>query len=248
MKRLLITALTISLLGFSTLSIATKSDNKDNKNKKILTKADIKNTSYAVGYSLGHKMKQDTYEFSLKDTFQGITDAYNQVKKPRLSKQEVKEFLILFQYQQAKHRRLVWEKASNENLAEGKKFQAEFKKKKGVKNLANGIDYRVLKEGKGKSPTLNDEITVEYTGRTIHGRIFATTENAMKPFSALLRLTIPGWTQTVQKMHKGDKWEVVIPPELAYGKQGIKNRIGPNETLIFVIHLVDFKKVKQGDS
>jgi FKBP-type peptidyl-prolyl cis-trans isomerase FklB len=133
---------------------------------------------------------------------------------------------------------------SEKNKKEGAQFLKSNKDKKGVKTTKSGLQYKVIKSGKGKAPKASDTVTVNYKGTLIDGTVFDSTDKTGKPVSFKLNEVIKGWTEVLQKMKPGAHWKVYIPPELAYGERGIGGPIGPNATLIFDIHLVSVKTGK----
>ncbi len=131
------------------------------------------------------------------------------------------------------------EQGGRRNITLGAMFREEFAQQEGAKELKNGLLYRVEETGAGKTPKLSDRVKVWYEGRRVDGQIFdQTAENESREFR-INRDVIPGWQEVLPLMREGDKWEVVIPPELAYGAKGHPfGKIGPNETLVFKIKLV----------
>lgn len=128
------------------------------------------------------------------------------------------------------------------SLEKGNAFLAENAKKKDVVTLANGMQYKVMTSGdkKSVSPSPTSTVTVHYHGTFIDGKVFDSSYDRGQSTSFPVNGVIKGWTEILQLMHKGDKWEVYIPANLAYGKNG-NGRIGPNETLVFIIELLDIK-------
>jgi FKBP-type peptidyl-prolyl cis-trans isomerase FklB len=124
----------------------------------------------------------------------------------------------------------------------GNAFLQKNKLKKGVITLPDGLQYRIVKEGTGPSPTTNDTVTVNYVGTLIDGTEFDNSYKRGQPATFPVNGVIPGWTEALQLMKKGSTWELYIPAALAYGAQGAPPVIGPNETLIFKVDLVDIKK------
>jgi FKBP-type peptidyl-prolyl cis-trans isomerase FklB len=120
----------------------------------------------------------------------------------------------------------------------GSAFLEENKKKEGVVTLASGLQYMILNEGEGESPTLNDKVTTHYTGTLLNGQVFDSSHKSGKPATFGVTQVIPGWTEALQMMQVGDKWKLFIPPNLAYGAQGYPGLIPPNSTLIFEIELL----------
>jgi FKBP-type peptidyl-prolyl cis-trans isomerase FklB len=127
------------------------------------------------------------------------------------------------------------------NRKKGEEFLAENKKKPGVKTTASGLQYLVLKEGTGKKPELNDSVVCHYHGTLIDGTVFDSSVDRGKPASFPVSGVIPGWTEVLQLMKEGSKWRVFIPSDLAYKQRGSPPQIGPNETLIFEIELLQVK-------
>ena len=124
----------------------------------------------------------------------------------------------------------------------GAAFLEQNKSKKGVITLPDGLQYKIIKQGTGERPTINDTVTVNYAGKLIDGREFDSSYKRGEPATFPVNGVIPGWTEALQLMSKGSVWELYIPAELAYGAQGAPPAIGPNETLIFKVDLIDIKK------
>jgi FKBP-type peptidyl-prolyl cis-trans isomerase FklB len=132
---------------------------------------------------------------------------------------------------------------SQKNFDEGKKFLKEnLKKNPTLKTTASGIQYEILKNGTGKKPIATDTVLTHYHGTHINGTVFDSSVDRGEPIEFPLKAVIAGWTEILQLMPKGSKWKVFIPSELAYGEQGSQGAIGPNETLIFEIELLDISE------
>lgn len=123
----------------------------------------------------------------------------------------------------------------------GDAFLATNKTKPGVVTLSDGLQYKVLVEGNGPRPTANDVVTVDYAGKLINGTEFDSSYKRGEPTSFPVNAVIPGWVEALQLMKVGSTWELYIPSSLAYGEQGAPPAIGPNETLIFKVHLISIK-------
>jgi FKBP-type peptidyl-prolyl cis-trans isomerase len=123
----------------------------------------------------------------------------------------------------------------------GEAFLAENAKKEGVKVLPSGLQYRVIKEGTGKQPTKSDTVSVHYKGTLIDGREFDSSYKRGEPAEFGVTQVIKGWTEILQLMKEGAKYEVYIPWQLAYGAQGAGGLIGPHETLVFEVELLKVK-------
>lgn len=128
------------------------------------------------------------------------------------------------------------------NKMEGDAFLAANKKKSGVITLPDGLQYKILTAGNGKQPTDNDVVTVNYSGKLINGTEFDSSYKRGQPLTFPVGGVIPGWVEALKLMKVGSTWELYIPSSLAYGEQGAPPAIGPNETLIFKVDLIDTKK------
>jgi FKBP-type peptidyl-prolyl cis-trans isomerase FklB len=127
----------------------------------------------------------------------------------------------------------------------GEAFLSENKKKEGVKTLPSGLQYKVIKAGTGKKPGLNDTVTVQYRGTLIDGTEFDSSYRRGQPATFPVSGVIPGWTEALPLMEEGAKWQLFIPPNLAYGERGAGGLIGPNAALIFEVELISVQGNKQ---
>ncbi len=132
--------------------------------------------------------------------------------------------------------------AETKNKQVGDAFLEANKKKSGIKTLSDGLQYRVLTQGKGSHPTLNDTVTVNYAGTLIDGMEFDSSYKRGEPATFPVSAVIPGWTEALQLMTVGSTWELYIPSSLAYGEKGAPPVIGPNQTLIFKVELISINK------
>lgn len=132
--------------------------------------------------------------------------------------------------------------AATQNKQQGEAFLTANKKKSGVVTLPDGLQYRVIVEGKGNSPSKNDTVTVNYAGTLIDGMEFDSSYKRGEPTTFPVSAVIPGWTEALQLMKAGSTWELYIPPSLAYGERGAPPVIGPNQTLIFKVELISVNK------
>lgn len=127
-------------------------------------------------------------------------------------------------------------------MAEGEKFLAENAKKEGVKTTASGLQYKELQAGTGEMPTANDQVKVHYKGSLLNGQEFDSSYKRGEPATFGVGQVIKGWTEGLQLMKEGSKYELYIPADLAYGDQGAGRAIGPGETLIFEVELIEIIK------
>ena len=131
---------------------------------------------------------------------------------------------------------------AGENLAKGKAYMDKNKAKKGVTTLPDGLQYEVLREGTGAQPTADSTVKVHYTGKLVDGREFDSSKREGKPVTFPVNGVIEGWSKILPLMKVGARWLVTIPPELDYGVNGSGAVIGPKETLVFEIELLDIVK------
>lgn len=187
--------------------------------------------SYAVGVQIAGNLMQSGFKDMDTDILMnGITDVLSK-KELAMDAEEVMA-AINESYEKFKS------KAENENSSAGKSFLEDNKKKEGIIELPSGLQYRVVKEGTGKKPALTDNVTTHYEGKTIDGNIFDSSYQRNEPASFPVNGVIAGWTEALQLMSEGAAYELFIPSELAYGKQGAGADIAPNSTLIFKVELV----------
>ncbi len=200
--------------------------------------------SYTIGVDLGKNFKQRNVDINPDMVMRGINDALND-KPLQMSQQEMQQTLQTFQKQLRKSREEAMQQLAEKNKQAADTFFSDNKGKKDVVTLPSGLQYKVVTQGTGAKPSMSDIVTVEYTGKLLNGTVFDSTDKMGKPVSFRVSDVIPGWSEVLQLMSSGSTWEVYIPANLAYGEQGIGGLIGPNEALIFSIHLIDVKKGDQ---
>jgi len=194
--------------------------------------------SYVIGLNLGADMKRrsvDNLNYDL--LLQGIRDAYSGGKQ-LLTQEEQTQIWADFQKNLAEKQKVNTMKMAEENKKKGDAFLAENKTKEGVVTTASGLQYKVLRAGKGAKPKLEDTVTTHYRGTLINGTEFDSSYSRNEPVSFPVKGVIPGWTEALQLMETGSKWQLFIPSDLAYGPKGAGGVIGPNETLIFEVELL----------
>ena len=138
--------------------------------------------------------------------------------------------------------RMKWVEDAQKNKKEGDAFLTENKKKDGVVTLSDGLQYKILKAGEGRKPTDDDTAEVRYRGTLINGTEFDKSSADGAPETFKVSGVIAGWKEALKLMPVGSKWQLFIPPDLAYGTQGSGRGIGPNATLIFEVELVGIKE------
>jgi len=204
--------------------------------------ADLKSTKQKTSYSIGVNMSNNLKTLSSEIDIEALLDGLaNGMKggKLKMSNEEMQKTLMAFQEKITKQRTEAQSKVKSANADAGKKFLAENKKKKGVVTTKSGLQYKVIKSGKGgKSPTATETVTTHYRGTLIDGTEFDSSYARKKPTSFPVNGVIKGWTEALQLMKPGDKWKLFIPADLAYGDRGAGAKIGPGSTLIFDIELI----------
>lgn len=196
--------------------------------------------SYAIGVTTARNFKKDGTDVDLEWVARGLKDGMGGAR-PLLSDKEIK---LRMQSLMAEIRlRMVANKreAAVKNKARGDEFLEANKSKEGVAVLPNGVQYRILKAGDGPRPGENDTILCHYRGTLIDGSEFDATPPD-RPAPLKMAQVIPGWREALKNMPVGSKWQLFIPPSLAYGDKGVGSDIGPNEVLVFEIELLDIKK------
>jgi len=199
--------------------------------------------SYSIGLSIGRNMKQQGFDLELSTLAAGIADGLR--GDAQLTDEEIEKVMTAFQQdfeaQQAGRMKATAEK----NKKEGATFLAANAKKEGVVSTKSGLQYQVLKEGKGPKPTKNDTVTTHYVGTLLDGTEFDSSIKRGEPATFPVGGVIGGWTEALQLMPVGSKWRLFIPAELAYGARGAGRDIGPNATLVFEVELLDIGEGKE---
>ena len=195
--------------------------------------------SYSLGYQFGQGAKNQGIDINLEVYTSGIRDALSG-SPPQLSLEEMRQIVSELQKRIVAAREKELKEMSVKNLATGKVFMEENKKKEGVKTLPSGLQYKVLAEGSGKTPKADDNVTVNYMGTFINGSEFDSSYKRGKPATFQVDKVVKGWTEALQLMKEGSKWQLFIPPELGYGDRGA-GPVPPNSILIFEVELISVK-------
>ena len=187
--------------------------------------------SYMIGISVGYSLKmQDVPDVNASLIAKGIMEVLE--KDSTVSMQDANMFLNTYFTE-------LRELKAKENLDKGQEFLAENRQKPGVIETASGLQYKVIQEGTGRSPLETDRVKCNYRGKLITGEEFDSSFERGMPAEFSLRGVIRGWTEGLQLMKEGGKYELYLPSDLAYGPRGGGQKIGPNETLIFEIELLE---------
>lgn len=202
---------------------------------------DVEKLSYSIGVDLGKNIKKQDIELNIPAMSRGIQDAMSG-SPLLLTDTQMKDALVKFQKDLMAKRSAQFEQKATDNKTKGEEFLNKNKTKPGVVTLPSGLQYKIITTGTGAKPAKDDTVTVEYTGHLINGEVFDSTEKAGKPATFQLSQVIPGWTEGLQLMPAGSTWELYVPANLAYGSRNVGGLIGPNETLIFNVHLISIDK------
>jgi FKBP-type peptidyl-prolyl cis-trans isomerase FklB len=204
--------------------------------------------SYALGMNigtgLGANLKKQSVDYNVDLVIQGLKDAMTGAKA-RLTEQEAQAVLQEVQTELRKAQQEKIEKASAANKTEGEAFLAANKAKEGVVTLPSGLQYKILKEGTGPKPALTDTVVCNYRGTLINGTEFDSSYKRGQPSTFPVAGVIKGWTEALQLMPVGSKWQLFVPSNLAYGERGTGADIGPNATLIFEVELMSIQEKKE---
>ncbi|ENX10967.1 FKBP-type peptidyl-prolyl cis-trans isomerase [Acinetobacter variabilis] len=205
------------------------------------TSSEAEKIGYSFGYLMGRSNADTLKDLDLDAFSQGLkTAAAGQ--KSSLSDEEMTQVLTQYKRQSDAKELIVLKQKAEENAKAGKAFLQENAKKPGVKTTKSGLQYLVLKEGKGKSPSANSNVRVHYEGRLIDGTVFDSSIARQQPVDFRTTQVITGWTEGLQLMKVGAKYRFFIPADLAYGQIGSGDIIEPNSTLIFDIELLEIIK------
>ncbi len=226
MKKTLLAMTLSSLMTAGTVALA---DDLDTDEKKL---------SYSLGLILGEKLKADIETLDVDSFRQGVETVY-EGEEPLLDQEQIAQIMQAFQTQKMEEQRQQFAELAQSNLDKGKAYQDENGKKDGVTTTESGLQYEELVGGEGESPTADDTVKVNYKGELVDGTEFDSSYARGEPVSFPLNGVIPGWTEGLQLMKEGGKARLVIPADLAYGPGGMGNAIGPNETLVFEVELLE---------
>ncbi|WP_045212382.1 FKBP-type peptidyl-prolyl cis-trans isomerase [Desulfonatronovibrio magnus] len=196
--------------------------------------------SYALGLDIGNNIAQGEMDIDTRILVRGLQDALED-RQPLMTEEEQFEALMALQQEFMQAQQEKAQQQAQHNLDLGATFMDDYRDQDDVMETDSGILYRILTEGDGERPAATDIVTVHYTGRTVDGTVFDSSVERGEPATFPLNQVISGWTEILQLMPEGSKWEVVIPPDLAYGDQQAGPVIGPGSTLIFEIELFEIQ-------
>lgn len=208
-----------------------------------VTAADLESpagrASYAIGVNVGANLKRDGLEVDLDALVQGLRDGLGG-SEPKLSEADMREAITTMQRESHERRQAMLQEQAETNRVEGPQYLEANRQKEGVQVTDSGLQYRVVREGDGPKPSATDQVKVHYRGTLIDGTVFDSSYDRGEPAVFPVNQVIPGWTEALQLMPVGSKWELVIPANLGYGMNvppGAK--FGPDAVLLFDVELLE---------
>lgn len=231
MKNCKTTMMWVLVLSFTAGSTTVIADDKKPENSIEARYA------YTMGYRIGQMLKsQGVNQLDNKNFTQGMTDVFKAIS-PRLDEIEMNDAVVSYQAHVKRQRKLD----PNYNRTQGTSFLAENKARPGVIETESGLQYEIIKASGGEKPQLKNKVVVHYHGTLINGDVFDSSVARGEPVEFSLKGVIPGFREALLDMQVGEKRRIFIPPQLAYGKQGVHGKIGPDETLVFEMELLDIR-------
>ncbi len=192
--------------------------------------------SYAIGLNFAQVLRSEGIDVDVEALTAAIQDLL-EGRGPRISMEELQAGVLAFQAEQQEAKNMV----AARNAEAGEAYLSSNRQKDGVVELESGLQYRVMEPGDGPNPAPEDTVLVHYRGMLVSGEEFDSSYSRGQPTTLQVSQVIPGWREALALMSPGAKWQVVVPSDLAYGDAGAGGTIGPNETLIFDIELLEIQ-------
>jgi FKBP-type peptidyl-prolyl cis-trans isomerase len=196
--------------------------------------------SYAIGVDIGKNLGSTDVPLNFDALYRGMVDFMNKGES-KIDEPTCQSLIQQFSTQAQQNQMAKIQARGSEALAKGNTWLTENKTKEGVVELPSGLQYKVLRAGNGPKPTLQNTVKVHYEGTLLDGTKFDSSYDRGEPIEFTLGEVIRGWQEGLQQMPTGSKYELYIPGGLAYGERGSPPTIGPNETLVFVVELLEVK-------
>lgn len=219
--------LTVITLGLVACSLAQAASTLDTDQQKL---------SYTIGYQAGSSLNRASVQVD-QAAFAAGLNAGLTGSTPSLTPAQMQQVMVSFQKTMTTKLQAIFAKQSTDNAKLGSLFLAANKGKPGVKVLSSGVQYKVITAGTGVKPALTDTVKVDYEGSLTNGKVFDSSYARHMPATFKLNQVIPGWGQALTQMPEGSTWMIYIPSNLAYGMQA-PPAIGPNQVLVFKVHLI----------
>jgi FKBP-type peptidyl-prolyl cis-trans isomerase FklB len=196
--------------------------------------------SYAVGADIARNMRRQEVPLELEEFVRGFRAAFAGTPLD-MTDQEIRDAVMSLQKEAMARQQARTKELGDKAKVEGEEFLAANKSKEGVVNLPSGLQYKVIKEGTGRSPSDTDRVKVNYRGTLVDGTEFDSSYSRNQPAEMAVTGVIKGWTEALKLMKEGAKWQLFIPASLAYGERGAGQKIPPNSALVFEIELLEVK-------
>jgi len=203
-------------------------------------KSETEKISYLLGFQFGSNLTRQGIKLDLAAVAEGMQHGTSK-SEPRIEQKEAAQVMNNFRTKLMAKMKQEQGRASSANQKAGADFLANNLKKEGVQSTKSGLQYRVLTNARGAKPGPTDTVRVHYEGRLINGTVFDSSVKRGKPAEFPVNGVIPGWTEALQLMSVGSKWQLTIPSELAYGPRGMGGAIPPNSVLVFDVELLKIK-------
>ena len=219
--------------------------NNAQKSNKDLLKNEVDSVSYAIGLNMANQVNQGFTEINKEVYMKAFKDGLDTTKTPLINSRFTSPIIQAYFSKKQKKKtqaKNINNKKFDELKKAGEKFLAENKSKEGIKTTASGLQYKVIKEGKGVSPKVTDHVKVHYHGTTIDGKVFDSSVEKNKPYELRVNQFVKGFAEGLQLMKSGAKYKLFIPQSLAYGAVNRGSVITPFSTLIFEVELLEIKK------
>jgi len=224
-------------VAFLTVAVAAQDASELNTQKEKF--------SYALGMQMGAGFRKQVLDLDLATFAKGLAESFNG-DKTMLTEDEMRTVLADAQEEYRKKQAALREEKAEATLKEGEKFLAENKNKEGVVALPSGLQYKILKQGNGDKPEIDEKVVCNYRGTLLDGTEFDSSAKHNGPATFPVRGVIKGWREALLMMPAGSKWQLFVPPRLAYGQNGSGQMVPPNATLIFEVELLSVKE-NEGD-
>ena len=229
------------------ISPSLQAQSKKDKSKKRKSKQSVAlenqtdSISYALGMDVGTNLKETGMTLSMEQLYRGLVAAMDSAKTSEINDSTRQALIRNFQQEIQEKKQQEREQKAALALEEGRLFLEENGKKEGVVTQPSGLQYKIIRPGTGPQPEATSTVVVHYEGRLIDDTIFDSSYKRGEPLDLPLNRVIAGWTEGIQLMKTGAKWQLFIPSDLGYGPNGAGNQIGPNQVLIFDVELLEVK-------
>lgn len=241
-KKLLVTAVAASF------ALAACNQGGDNSSAKAALDTDLQKVSYGIAHNIASNFVEQEIDLDAKAFQRGLEDGLAS-KEPVVNQEDLMAAMQNFQQQQMEKQQAEHQQLEEVNRQEAEAFFAKNAKKDGVETTESGLQYKVVKaSGEEAKPSVDDTVVVHYRGTLLNGEEFDSSYSRNEPASFVLSHVIPGWTEALQLMSVGDKYELYIPSDLAYGAGGAGPQIGPNAALIFEVELLEINPSEEDEA